>query len=494
MFYRKNLLIIGTLLLVIFALAVWLVGIGIERTARQMHGSLLKDVGRYRAELITLDFSRTVELAVSIQEYIQDNPENESGLQDLLRGMVRMDAKISRIWYRNKENEFLTVDSVGVLKKDWVLETTLIKLTDRMDLPKKSCLYYSDGVLYWTSFRKIGKVIVGLDVSLPGLHEYFANMKSQASSYVYILNQDGILLTHPDETRLGRTLANQDDAEQFEKVLRENKIISCSGFSQYLFLPVERVYYPISIGGEKWVVVVNLPELITREEMAGFHRFTIIILIVTVFLFSILLAFSQHRWKKEYDRRRKLEQETMQLNMQQLKNQINPHFLFNSLNSLSALIGTDPQLAKVFVLNLSKIYRYVLEKRNESMVAVNEEIRFIQNYYFLQKIRFQEQLILEWDDKLLEERRTIPLMSLQMLIENAIKHNEITRQYPLFIHIYLKNETVIVENAYHPRRDTANDSLGVGFESIRKIYDYCSDKQFSFAIENGKFVCYLPLV
>lgn len=494
MFTKRNILIFGLLLLAIFTMAVWLVGIGIERTARQMHGSLLKDVGRYRAELITLDFQRTVELTVSIQEYIRNNPDNERGLQDLLQGIVRMDAKVSRIWYRDRDHQVVLIDSLGVQPQDAVLETSLEKLTGKIDPRGKGCLYYSEGILYWTFFRKIDGFIIGLDISLPGLHHYFANMGPGGRSYVYILTSDGVLLTHPDETRLGRNLANEDDVVQFEKVLRENSVISCSGFSQYLLLPVERMYYPVSVGSERWVVVVNVPELIVQEEMADFHRYTLVILVFTVLLFSILLIVSQRRWRREYDRRRKLEQEALQLNIQQLKNQINPHFLFNSLNSLSALIGTNPQLAKVFVLNLSRIYRYVLEKRNESMGTVREEIKVIEHYYFLQKIRFQEQLILEVDNDLLQEQRTIPLMSLQMLIENAIKHNEITRQNPLHIHIYLKDDAIIIENTYHPRSDATGDSLGVGFENIRKIYAYCSDKQFSYTIENGKFVCRLPLI
>ena len=148
---------------------------------------------------------------------------------------------------------------------------------------------------------------------------------------------------------------------------------------------MERIFYPITVGNEKWVVIINVPDLITEKEMGEFHRYTIFIVIMTVILFSLLLAISQYQWRKEYDRRKKLEQETIQLNLQELKNQVNPHFLFNSLNSLNAMIGENPALAKEFVLKLSKIYRYVLEKRKENFVPVREEIVLIRHYYFLQK-------------------------------------------------------------------------------------------------------------
>lgn len=494
MFSKRNFVIISLLLLSICIVAIWLVGIGIDKTARRMHSSMLEDVGSYRADLIALDFRKTMDLGISIQEYVNEHPGKEKELQDLLRGMVRMDAKVTRIWYRNKEKEIVVVDSLGVRESDPLSEAALTKISEEMKQGREATLYHSDGISYWTFLQKMQDFIIGMDVSLAGLHTYFAEMRPRVRSYAYILNPEGIVLAHPDEGRVGRFLDHSEDELVFEKVRREGKTAHVLGFSNYLLLPVERVYYPISVGDERWVVVINVPEMITQEEMAGFRRYTLLIVAFTVVLFSILLAFSQYRWRKEYDRRRKLEQDTLQLNIQQLRNQINPHFLFNSLNSLSALINSAPLQAKEFVLNLSRIYRYVLEKRQESVVPVREEVMFIRHYYFLQKIRFQEQLKLEMYGGLEQEERMIPLMSLQMLVENAIKHNEITRQFPLHIRIYLKEKSVIVENSYRPRRDISEDSLGVGLENIRKIYDYCSEFQFTYKVEGDWFVCNLPLI
>lgn len=494
MFQKKNLLIIGLLLLLIFAVAVWLVGVGIDRTARKIQDNMLEEVGRYRAGLIALDFNRTIELSGSIKDYLQENSDNEKSLQDLLRGLVRMDNKITRIWYRHKSKHFVYIDTLGIQAEDRVLETTLEKITRGVSNKRKSCLYYCDGLLYWTSFLHFGNTVVGLDVSLQGLHAYFAGMTPGVRSYVYILNKEGMIITHPDELRIGRHLSDSVSRRQFQETVNFDRIVRGTGFSQYLLVPVKRVYYPIKVGEEKWAVVVNMPELVLKEEMSAFHRYTFFIVVFTVLLFSLLLIMSQYKWRKEYDRRRKLEQETMQLNLQQLKNQINPHFLFNSLNSLSALIGSEPEVAREFVLNLSRIYRYVLEKRNESLVTVHDETEFIRYYYFLQKIRFRDQLNLDMEEGIGREERKIPVMSLQLLIENAIKHNEITRQHPLSIRIYRKEDTLVVENVYRPRSDSSESSLGVGFENIRKIYAYCSDKQFEYRIQDGRFICILPLL
>ena len=151
-------------------------------------------------------------------------------------------------------------------------------------------------------------------------------------------------------------------------------------------------------------------------------------------------------------------------------------------------------LAKEFVLNLSKLYRYVLEKRNDNLVPVREEVEFIRYYFFLQKIRFRNELELDIASNIEQEIKTIPVMSLQVLIENAIKHNEITKEHPLCIRVYRKGDLLIVENDYQPRLDTDKESFGVGFENIRKIYAYCSNKQFAYSVENGHFICILPLI
>lgn len=494
MFHRKNLLFIGLLLLVVFAAAVWMVGIGIDRTANRMHSSMIEEVGRYRADLIAMDFEKLIGLSASVEEYVKENPDDDPGLQTLFKGLVKLDAKITRVWYQKGDRGVVCVDSGGVFRPEPVLRTTLENLVRGMIGRSQSKLYHHDGILYWTVFWHSGEFSYGFDVSLPGLHSYFAGMSPAVRSYAYVLNKDGILIVHPDEMRIGRWLANDDDKVHWSEAVRHGKILHQAAFSQYLLLPVERVYYPVNIGKEKWVVVVNVPDLVTQEEMDDFHGYTSMIVVLTVLIFSILLAYSQYKWRKEYDRRRQLEQETLQLNLQQLKNQINPHFLFNSLNSLSALIGSEPALAKEFVLNLSKIYRYVLEKRNESLVPVQEEIAFIRHYYFLQKIRFQEHLQLEIDDSLQHEERMIPLMSLQLLIENAVKHNEITRQHPLFIRIYADGDMLVVENSYQPRKDVSGDSLGIGFDHICQIYAYCSDRKFTWRVEEGRFRCLLPLL
>lgn len=483
MFHRKNLIIIGLALLGVFTAAVWLLGVQIDQTANRVHRSMVREVGEYRSELVRQDFKKTEELLGSVRDFLEKNGYNKKELSDFLTGLIKLDAKISRAW-------FWTGDDCVVCGNN-ALYTVL---PDSLPHREGSGLYRESGVLYWTLQGESGQVNFGFDISLTDLHTYFAGLIPARQNYLYILNETGTVIAYPDETILGNQVVDSLELARLNQVVSQGKHLEISGFSRFLLLPVQKVYYPITVGGEKWVVVVNVLQLDNQEAMEDFHRYALLIAVITVIIFSILLAVSQYKWRKEYDLRRKVEQEALQLNLQQLRNQLNPHFLFNSLNSLSALISSDPSLAKEFVLKLSKVYRYVLEKRNENLGTVRDELEFTRYYYFLQKIRFGEQLVLAIEDGLEGVEGKLPAMSLQLMIENAIKHNEITRLHPLNIRIYLSGDSLIVENTYRPRSDESPDSLGIGFENIQKIYEFYSKKSFVYSVRADLFICKLPLL
>lgn len=485
MFHRKNLIIIGFLLLLVFTGAVWLVGIQIDNAAVRMHRSMVQEVGAYRSELIRQDFKRTEELQESVQTFLEKKGYDKEGLTELLEGLVKMDRKISRAWFVAGRDRVVCTGETG---------THGTVSADTIQSRGESGLYKDNRGEYWSLRGYYASVYYGLDINLSDLHAYFAAVVPAKRSYIYILNEAGIYITYPDEKKIGKPSTDPRELKRIETVIRDTQELQMTGFSNYLSLPVDKVYYPIAVGTEKWVVVVNVLQLDNQEAMERFHRYAILIVVITVFVFSILLAVSQYKWRKEYDLRKKVEQEALQLNLQQLKNQLNPHFLFNSLNSLSALIANDPALAEEFVLKLSKVYRYVLEKRNETLTSVKEELDFIRHYYFLQKIRFGKQLLLDIQDDALHVDGMIPAMSLQLLLENAIKHNEITRLHPLHIRIYSAEGYLRVENAYCPRSGETKDSMGIGLESIQKIYAYYSQEPFYYAVENGLFICKLPIL
>lgn len=190
----------------------------------------------------------------------------------------------------------------------------------------------------------------------------------------------------------------------------------------------------------------------------------------------------------------KLQKENLQSQFEVLKQQVNPHFLFNSLNVLTSLIKADPDLAETFTEKLSKVYRYVLENKEKDLVSLSTEMDFLNAYLFLINIRFSGKIIVEIDiDSKYAEYRVLPI-AVQMLIENAIKHNTYSKTNPLLINIYTdENGNLIVCNNLKAR-ETIMASTGVGLENITRRYALITDHTPVFTKTEAHFIARLPLL
>ncbi|WP_164851244.1 sensor histidine kinase [Larkinella soli] len=188
-----------------------------------------------------------------------------------------------------------------------------------------------------------------------------------------------------------------------------------------------------------------------------------------------------------------LKKENLQSQLETLKNQVNPHFLFNSLNTLASIIPEDADLAVEFVQKLSKVYRYILEIRDLQTVSLKEELTALKAYTFLLQIRFGENLNIRIDlpDEHLTDR-LVPL-SLQMLLENAVKHNIISTQKPLFIEVFIEKERVIVRNNLQ-RKNQPTDSTGLGLPNIRNRYQLLASQPVDVIVTTQAFAVSLPLL
>ncbi len=176
-----------------------------------------------------------------------------------------------------------------------------------------------------------------------------------------------------------------------------------------------------------------------------------------------------------------------------LKNQVNPHFLFNSLNTLASLIYEDQDLAELFISKLTKVYRYVLEHKQEIVVSLEEEMNFMRNYVFLQQIRFGDSLKLQLEVGDIHLPQFIPPLTIQLLVENAIKHNIVSREQPLFISIYIEDNFLVIKNNFQRRIEKVN-STGIGLQNLRERYGFLSKDQPLFFIEDGYYYSKVPLL
>ncbi|MCL7763477.1 2TM domain-containing protein [Polaribacter sp. Z014] len=176
-----------------------------------------------------------------------------------------------------------------------------------------------------------------------------------------------------------------------------------------------------------------------------------------------------------------------------LKNQLDPHFLFNSLNVLTSLIGENPAQAEKFTTKLSKVYRYVLEQRNKDLVPIEEELKFAKTYMQLLEMRFEDAVKFNIPDSISNNDLKIVPLSLQLLLENAVKHNVVSSSKPLAISIYEEDTYLIIENNVNPK-EAIGKSTKVGLQNIADRYGLITHKGVKIENNNKTFKVSLPLL
>ncbi|MBE2289061.1 MAG: histidine kinase [Chitinophagaceae bacterium] len=189
----------------------------------------------------------------------------------------------------------------------------------------------------------------------------------------------------------------------------------------------------------------------------------------------------------------RMKQEMIRSKYETLKNQVNPHFLFNALNTLPGLIKENPDNAVAFVEQMARVMRYSLQHQDEQTVQLSTELQVAESYLFLQKQRFDDKLIVEVNVSAAGQKRSIVTHALLLVVENAIKHNEISKKHPLKISISDDTDTLIVTNNYNPR-PAADTSTGLGLNNIRNRYALITGQEVPVMQTDEEFRVALPLL
>lgn len=197
-------------------------------------------------------------------------------------------------------------------------------------------------------------------------------------------------------------------------------------------------------------------------------------------------------WRESAVRTERMQRELWQARFDSLRHQVNPHFLFNSLNVLTNLVHEHPEQAVKFIRQLSEVYRYVLDTRMRTLVPVADELAFVEAYFFLQQLRFGSKLLLERVGEV--PPCFLPPLALQVLFENAIKHNIVSHARPLRIRLILTAEHIAVENNLQRRPIPEHESSGLGLQNIRERFRYFTDAEIRVEEELETFRVTLPLI
>jgi hypothetical protein len=218
---------------------------------------------------------------------------------------------------------------------------------------------------------------------------------------------------------------------------------------------------------------------------------TTVISLIVFYFYNITLI--SNNWIKSIEKNEELKRENLQAKYEALKNQVNPHFLFNSLNTLSGLVEQKPELATDFIKKLSDIYRYVLEQNDKELVSINDEIKFVEDYIFLSKMRFGKGLIFKSCLTKNQNFQVAPL-GIQMMVENAIKHNIISDDMPLKIEMEIEDGFVIVKNNLQKKKTINSGKEPLGLANLKNRYGYLSSVALEVIESESEFIVKLPVI
>ncbi|MGS2741489.1 sensor histidine kinase [Sinomicrobium sp. M5D2P17] len=248
----------------------------------------------------------------------------------------------------------------------------------------------------------------------------------------------------------------------------------------------------------KWILKHTLNPFI--QNMTGVEKPHSVKETMTVLLlvFLITTVYEAIRFysllQRSQTEKAQLAKDNMQSQLEGLKNQVNPHFLFNSLNTLAHLIPENTSRAEAFVKKISEVYRYILEIRDEPLIPLEEELEFLQSYIHLIKERFGDNFQVDIQvDEVYRKYHIIPL-ALQILFENAIKHNEISTRHPLHIKVGVDEagQLFVKNNLQRKRQEEA--STGIGLKNIENRYRIITGKPVDILVSTTSFVVFLPLI
>ena len=277
-----------------------------------------------------------------------------------------------------------------------------------------------------------------------------------------------------------------DDVFKVERFTKSRIIIGFLGsfvisvFAIFLLRIVEDVL----IEGERFEVFIQ------NETMANY----VVTIIITFF---VTLAFHAFFFYKAFQENKVNQQKIIAGNasaqFESLKNQIDPHFLFNSLNVLSSLIEENPIAAQKFTTSLSKVYRYVLEQKDKELVSVSEELTFAKTYMNLLLMRFENCITCEIPENIENDEAKVVPLSLQLLLENCIKHNVVSEIKPLHIKISIENGALVVSNNLQ-KKDVLSSRKGVGLENIVNRYGILTNRKVIVEENENEFKISLPIL
>lgn len=481
-FKGNRFLIFGLAIVIVVSIYVLMFRV-IDHRLQALNRRILKEVSFEKSQLVQKefdDFDRVFHLMGFAADEGQQDFMNKLIDQDSIRQFL-----IAYTYWKS--------DGTYYLKNlEWHVDPEAIDPAIRSTLlPKDSRntkFVASEKGMYVHAYIPTEEGILQVTLDLHKLNTYFWNRNIGSRAYFEVYDTDGICLIYPDEKQIGK---------KRRKNWKQYPVKDSMVMSDYILMKVLLEEYKFKGTFENNRLFVNVVLLMTEDEVRDIGNKTFLlgaIGIATMLFFTFLLDLQNRKAKRLRLRNLEYQKEDALLRFENLKRKVDPHFLFNALGSLQQLIGKDPAQAKVFVGKMAKVYRKFLSTDESGLATVKEEIALAEEYFFMQKIRFVDTL------KPLEITITpevmalfIPKFSLQILIENAIKHNELHKEQPLSIEILEEQNRLVVRNNVLLKKPDI-DSAGYGTQMIAHVYDFYHVQGFEIQHHETDFSVFLPFI
>lgn len=504
---RKAFIAIGIAILAITMTSIYFLSSSINNSNQQTYKYITQKNFNQKLGALQLEFQNLDEHLLSLGVITQESSLETLKTQFEVLSKVYNNGRIIRLnWFLVVDEHNNVVDYYLGENRKFNTDHTFVKsiLSNPISSGVNNFVV-KDNHYYWLMYnshnlKNGNKLIYGMTLDMENFHKYLTTIDVTTPNYAYIFTIDGLCIYHPEISLIGKNVFELSSLQPQDTITSIKTTEPPVVLSEYLNLEVFRFISHFDSENFKGYITVNFPKFNVDDNVKPTQRNTILIFITTVSLIVLLFYFFSQANKRAHNEKKQLEVENEKVNkekalmqLQQLKNQINPHFLFNSLNSLYMLIDIDPETAQKFTLNLSKTYRYLITPPEDNIVDLNDEITFIRKYITLQQIRFTKELHFELIDKKEDKHDCkIPYLALQITVENALKHNIATVETPLLIQIIIENDCVIVTNNYNPKKSQQQGEL-FGLRYLESIYKYYNKNDFKATQEGDTFVCVLPL-
>lgn len=430
--------------------------------------------------------------------YFVNYPHRKREFPDMLATFVKSDSTVVDGWYN-------TLSEHSTLWKN---------LKNRSDSRGGSYIMgpYRKGDTFlldigYVSYEKSDPYILGITIDLKRFHQKVTQLDIRSSNYIEIIDENARYIYHPEEKLIG-----QLSPSQIDRSLAKNHSSSLfskyrSVFSGFLQTEVLRSYRVLNVGAHSWLIIGNTPKFNYTEFLKAIEKNLVLILIIflvcvlSIVLVSWFFSDREHRLRLKAEeslfhtkiREERKSKELAMTELQLLKSGLDPHFIFNSLSSLMVLIPKKPSDACLFAKRLSNLFRFQLSSQMKELVSLESELSFTKDYFAIQKLRFGDRVTFDvnLDDKILDVK--IPPASLQLLVENALKHNVATKNEPLKIEIYLEKDYIVVRNNLNVRKQSGF-SMNLGHRLMRLRYKTFTLKSCHFYSDGDNYYSELPII